>query len=372
MNVQMVVYTEIIYAVAVTVCEIPSGILADKCGRKRLLAAYHALAAVELILLVFAHCFLQFAVAILLAGIGKAMSSGSENALLYDSLLETGRQGDFEKLRGRLSAIDFSGSVIAAISGSILASFFRFEMNYMVSIASMCIAFALTLSLQEPPMRTKPENERSGVTHYAKQALCVFGKNPLVLVYCLTGSVLGACILYLDEFWQIISEQIGIPVLFFGAIGSLASMLRIPGTLFAYKLKAKHPYKRILTCIIAISIVGYAAVFLFRSLFCLLPMMLLFTVAGIADPLVIGDLHHHTESHVRATVESFSSLGLRVISAGVGLLFGYLSTKYSIFAGFLLLSAVCLGYLGIFVIYLNKYRKKQDQPKPSPASPTPD
>jgi MFS family permease len=70
MNVQMVVYTEIIYALTVTVLEIPSGIFADKFGRKRMLVAYNALATIELILLLFAHSFWQFALAIFFAGIG--------------------------------------------------------------------------------------------------------------------------------------------------------------------------------------------------------------------------------------------------------------------------------------------------------------
>jgi MFS family permease len=350
MNVQMVVYVEIIYALTVTVLEVPSGILADKFGRKRLLSAYNALAATELLLLLFAHSFWQFAIAIFLAGIGKALSSGSENALLYDSLLNESKEGDFEKHLGRLSAVDFAGSMIAALSGGVLANFFILEFNYVLSVASMCISFIITLLLKEPPMLTRPENEISGAMQYTKQALGIFKAQPLVFVYCLTGAILGACMIYLDEFWQIILENIGIPAIFFGAVSALSLILRIPGNLFAHKLKEKFKYMHILTCIIVISVVGYAAIFFTRNLVCLVPMMLLFVVAGIVDPLVVGYLHHHTESHIRATVESFSSLGLRIVSVGVGLLFGYISSAYSIFAGFMVLSAVCFGYLILFRI----------------------
>ena len=355
MNVQMVVFAEIIYAMTVTAFEIPSGILADKFGRKRMLAAYNALSAAELILLLFAHSFWQFAIAIFLAGIGKALSSGSENALLYDSLLNEGIHEKFEKYLGRLSAIDFTGSIIAALSGGVLANFFRLEFNYVLSIVSVCIAFILTLSLKEPPVLTKPENEISGVIQYTKQALSIFKHNPLVFVYCLTGAVLGACLIYLDEFWQIVLERVGLPVIFFGMVSAAASILRIPGNLFAYKLKEKFRYEHILTCLIAVNIVGYLAIFLARDLMCLAPMMLLFLVAGIVDPLVIGYLHHHAESHIRATVESFSSLGLRMISAGAGMLFGYISSVYSIFAGFLVLGFICFGYLVLFRMIGKRY-----------------
>ena len=36
MTIQMVIYTEIIYAVTVVLLEIPTGIIADKWGRKKM------------------------------------------------------------------------------------------------------------------------------------------------------------------------------------------------------------------------------------------------------------------------------------------------------------------------------------------------
>jgi MFS family permease len=359
MNVQMVIYTGLIYALTVTLLEIPSGILSDKFGRKRMLFIYYALAATELSLLLFAHNFLQFAIAVFLAGIGKALSSGSENALLYDSLLSESKQGDFEKHLGRMSALGFTASIIAALNGGVLANFLNLEFNYILSVCSKCIAFAFALSLIEVPILKKPEKEISGVIQYTKTAWHVFKSQPLVLVYCLTGAVLGACLIYLDEFWQLVLDDIGIPVIFFGVVGALVSIIGIPGNLLAYKLKERFKYNHILTCIICFSIVGYASIFLIGNLFSLVPMLLLFLVMGTVDPLIMGYLHHRTESHIRATVESFLSLGLRIISAGVGLLFGYISTRYSIFAGFLGLSVVCFVYLSLLGVL--KYRRKYEK-----------
>jgi len=348
MNVQMVVYAEIIYAMTVTIFEIPSGILSDRFGRKKMLVFDSILGVLELLLLVTAHDFWQFALAVFMAGIGKALSSGSENALLYDSLLISGRQDDFEKYLGRISAIDFAGSVVAALSGSVLANFLEYEFNYFVSIGSMFMAFVICFTLREPPMLTKPEHELSNMKQYARQSLAVFKSQPLVLTYCLTGAVLGSCLIYIDEFWQIVVENIGIPVLFFGIISAVGLSIRIPGNLFAYKLKERFKYRSILSCIIAVSAVGYMAIFLTRNVFFLIPMTAIFFASGITEPLVSGYLHHHTESNVRATVESFSSLGLRVVSSAIGFAFGYVSTRYSIFEGFMVLGIVCVAYLVMF------------------------
>jgi MFS family permease len=359
MSVQMVVYTEILYAATVVLFEIPSGILSDKFGRKRLLALYNAFAAAELILLLFAYSFWQFALAIILAGIGKAFSSGSENALLYDSLLTAGKQSDFEKIMGRVSAVDFTGSLIAALSGSLLAHYLDFEFNYIISIFSMVVAFVLTLTIKEPPMVTKPESGLSGIRQYAKQALIVFRSHPFVLAYCLTGAILGSCMIYLDEFWQIVLENIGIPVVFFGIVGAIELSIRIPGNLLAYKLKGRLSYRTIFTGIILFNAIGYIAISFTRNVWCLIPMVMVSAIAGIIEPLVAGYLHHHTESHVRATVESFASLGLRLISMLGGLIFGYISSSISIFAGFTVLGTICAGYLVFFIPRRHRISSKE-------------
>ena len=350
MNVQMVVYCEIIYAVTIVLFEIPSGILADKFGRKRLLVINSALAAVEFIILLFANSFRIFGIAVSLSGIGKAFSSGSQNALLYDSLLVEKKENSFEKFLGRLYAVDFTGSMIAALSGSILANMFGFEFNYIVSFFSMFFAFIITLSLREPPIITKQERELTEIKQYAKQALLIFKKKPLVFIYGLTGAVLGACLIYLDEFWQLIIDNVGISVAFFGIIGAVEMSFKIPGNLLAYRLKEKLSYKIILIGILIFNVTGYIAIYYTRNVFCLIPMIAISLVAGIVEPLITGYLHHNTESHIRATVESFSSLGLRLISILIGLIFGYISTSFSLFAAFAYLGVICLLYLLFFLL----------------------
>lgn len=354
LNVQMVVYCEIIYALTITLLEIPSGILADRFGRKRLIVIDGALSTVECIILLFANSFWMFGVAVFLSGIGKALSSGSQNALLYDSLLAENKQSDFEKILGRLSAIDFTGYMVAAVSGGILADLFGFEFNYIISSCSMVLAFLFSLSLKEPPIATDSKDELVTSLQYTKQAISLFKSKLLVLVYSLSGAVLGACLIYLDEFWQLILDAIGTPVLFFGAISVLIFSIRIPGNLLAYKLKKKFSYKLILTTNIIVTIIGYIAISLTRNIFCLIPMAVVFFAAGITDPLIMGYLHHQTESNIRATVESFTSLGLRFLSILVGIFFGYVSAQFSIFTGFAALAFVCFGCL-IFFISIRKH-----------------
>jgi len=349
-GVQGVVWCEIIYSMTVTLLEIPSGILSDKLGRKRLLVIAGILDILEFVVIFNAHSFWMFGLAVFFAGVGQALYSGSQHALLYDSLLTEQRQGDYEKLLGRLSAIDMTGHVAAALSGGVLARIFSFEFNYIVSIFSKIAAFAVFLTLKEPPRLTKTESETPSGLRAAKQALALFKSQPLVVLYCASGMVLGASLGYLDEFWQLLMEDIGVPVIFFGVISTLTLLPRIPGGLFAHKLKGRFSYRAILNIVLLVNAVGYIGVTLTRSVFCLVPMIAVFLAAGVVEPLVSGYLHHRAESHMRATAESFASLGLRLVSMPIGLIFGAVSTRLGVFAGFLPLGLLCLAWFAAFQV----------------------
>jgi MFS family permease len=151
MTVFMVVLCEVIYAATIVIFEIPSGILADKLGRKRLLVISAVLSLLEMVLLLYANSFMDFAIVVFMAGISGSCSSGAFNALLYDSLLISKKQNMFEKILGRINAFDFLAALIAALSGSVLAKFYGFEFNYILSAISLVVALAFTLSLKEPP-----------------------------------------------------------------------------------------------------------------------------------------------------------------------------------------------------------------------------
>src|SRR4051794_8595770 len=67
MTVLMVVLCEFIYAVSIVIFEIPTGVFADKFGRKTLLVFGAVLSVFEFIILLFANNFWTFALVVFLA-----------------------------------------------------------------------------------------------------------------------------------------------------------------------------------------------------------------------------------------------------------------------------------------------------------------
>lgn len=356
MTVQMVVYTEIIYAVTIVLLEVPTGIAADKWGRKYLLVISALLGCCEFLILVFATKFWHFAAAVFLAGIDRSASSGAENALLYDSLLLLGKEKSFEKYLGRLNAFDFLSAIIAALCGSFLAGRFGFETNYWISLAATLVALGITLLLKEPAVKSDVD-EPTEIKRYVAASVQFFKKNPDVCLVVLSGMVAGAAMNFIDEFWQLYMNRMDIPVVYFGVISASIMLLRLPGSMLAYALKSRFSSSALLAGVTAVLTAGFVYVSVVKDLTGLAAIFLICLTSGIVEPLAAGYLHHRIDSSMRATIDSFQSLGenAAVILAGLG--FGYFSSRFDIFGGYGFIACVCAAFFVYFAVSAKKVMK---------------
>lgn len=360
MTVLLVVLCEIIYAVSIVIFEIPTGVFADKFGRKPLLVIGAVLSAFEFIILLFAYDFWAFALVVFLAGISNACTSGAFNALFYDSLAAVNKQSSFEKMVGRMNSLDLIGAMIAALSGSVLAKYYGFELNYILSALGMFIAFVFTILLKEPP-RTTPEvrqnTKRNSFISYIKKSLLFYKSNPKLVTILINAMGIGACITYLDEFWQLYLDEAGFSVLFFGVFSACISLARIPGNILASSLLTYFKAESIIHFILALTTVCFFATAIFSGVFGLLTIIIIFIGSGVIDPVVTGFLHHHGSSDIRATIESFQSLIESVITFSVGIGFGMISSHLSVISGFFFLGVISCLFFFIFLRRIQSFAK---------------
>lgn len=348
MTIQMVVYAEMIFAITVVLFEVPTGIIADRWGRKNMIVLASVLGCCEFLFLVFATEFWHFALVVFLAAIGSSASSGAEDAMLYDSLLSEGKENDFEKVLGRLNSLDIVSIILAALCGSLLASRYGYELNYWISLAAMVIALSVSLLLVEPAKHDSENNEpQIPIRAYLTASIRFFRLQPGVCLVMLSGMVTGAAINFIDEFWQIYLNRLGIPVITFGLFSAAFFLLRLPGNLLAYRLKTRYSYRVLLLGAIGAFAVGFLYISVIKDYSGLVAVFVICLFAGIIEPLAVGYLQHRIDSSMRATMGSFQSLGENAVLILTGLGFGYFSSQLDIFGGFGFIATVC----GIFFIY---------------------
>lgn len=153
---------ETIFHIASFSCEIPTGIIADRLGRKVSLAVGRVLAAFSAGLILYSKDWPLLAASFAVNAISYTCHSGAFDALVYDSLPEEERP-TFTRLIGRLNSTYLAGT---AIAGGIAALVARISLDWlyraviMIDIVAALTALALPEAAPAGVAARRPEKER--------------------------------------------------------------------------------------------------------------------------------------------------------------------------------------------------------------------
>ena len=339
-----------IYSVTIAMLEIPSGYVADVLGRKNsmIIGTFFGLAGI--VIYSFSYGFWGFLPAALCLGIGQSFVSGSDTALMYDSLLEIKREKDFIKLEGRTISMGNFAEAIAFIIGGFLAEIsLRTPFYYQIGIA--LIGLLTALSLTEPHLhrlidgRTKPWKNIKNIVRFALR------ENRTLKYYIFYSSIIGAATLTMAWFVQPYFKLLHIKVVYFGFIGAALNLAVAIPSFYAHVIERN--IKTILLLLLILILIGtcYFSLSYHVSLWGLLILLLFYFIRGIATPVLRDYINRHTPSEMRATVMSIRSFIIRAIFASTSPFFGYLADSYSLQHA-LLFSGVMFFILGGITLIL--------------------
>lgn len=126
LNLTEIGIVEGIYHATSILCEIPSGAAADLLGRKKCMLLSRICIAISCLIMLFADDFWMFAFSFIIQAFGNNLNSGSEEALIYDSMKAIGREDHYMGVYGKLNVIIEVSQQIATIAGGILAEYSYF------------------------------------------------------------------------------------------------------------------------------------------------------------------------------------------------------------------------------------------------------
>ncbi|MBI5356483.1 MFS transporter [Candidatus Collierbacteria bacterium] len=136
--------------------EIPTGLIADKIGRKFSIIISLSLQLIGEILFLFAQNYLFFIIISIIAGIGFAFQSGCSQALVYDTLKEQKREKEMKKAAGSIGSFFQAGHVLGALASSFIVSQItqtRIVLAILLTVVSVGISLLISLLLKEPKIK---------------------------------------------------------------------------------------------------------------------------------------------------------------------------------------------------------------------------
>jgi MFS family permease len=182
LNLFEIVSLEAVLVVFITLFNVPTGIFADKYGRKASIIAFCMLLITSEIILLFSSGFWMFAIAFAMSGIAIAFSSGAWEALLYDSLKEQKKERLMRKAMGTVTSSALAASVIANVIGSIIAadlSMQTFVLLIEMTIIVMAIGILFSFTLKEPEY--KQQNKEQNPFKLYAEGIKQIKSNPSLL-----------------------------------------------------------------------------------------------------------------------------------------------------------------------------------------------
>ena len=150
-----------IFHIVSLLCEIPSGMAADLIGRRRSLAVAGLCGIVSALLMAFTHSFPGVCLSMTFSALSCSFISGSDEALLYDSLAEANSTQSYLSSAAAYSRVQTLGTLFSNCA-SLLARWMGYVGFYLLdSFISLLRVFA-ALSLQEPtPTQNQKQREQN-------------------------------------------------------------------------------------------------------------------------------------------------------------------------------------------------------------------
>jgi MFS family permease len=339
-----------IYSLSVAVLEIPSGYMADIIGRKKSLVMGSILGTLGFVIYSSSSSFTGFLFAEITLGLGGSFISGSDSALLYDSLVSMKKQHRYLRLEGRITSLGNFAETIAAICGGLLAAAISYRFVYISQACIAAIAIPASLLLIEP--HREKITSTPGIRHILRVCRESLFINLKLSSTLLLSAVIGTATLCMAWTAQVYFVQMGLTekliTPLWVALNLTVALVAAFSSTVVEKMGKRQAILSIVLCI--------PSAYIFLGMVQLVPavmvLLLFYAIRGYATPLLKDLVNSHCLSETRATVLSIRNMIIRFGFTLLGPFMGSLSAGYSLSLALKTSGLILLILSGIAAFFL--------------------
>lgn len=337
------------------VLEIPTGILSDKIGRRKTLLSSYFFFISGSFLWAFASVHNQINwlfYGSFLYGISMALLSGTDRALIYETMEELGEEQNFDKLFSKSWMFRFMGYTFGSLLAAIVTYYYPIKILAWLSVIPLIAAMGVTWFYVEPtrPKETKIINP---LKHF-KEAFTLIFKNKKLRVYLMMSMFAEGFALTMRRFDNVYFATL-IPLWLVSITRTLKQLSGTIGFLFASTFKRFGYLKVYFTCYFSNTAIRLIGLLLNNPLTPFL-MSILNLFFGVSETAKTDLLQHEFSKQQRATMASIISLCSALFSILFMFAIGFLADMFSVWIA--LMSAVMIRFaLGVLFVLLLKKQK---------------
>lgn len=304
------------YSITIVLFEIPSGYLADLWGRKKTLILGAVLGTIGFAIYSFNTGYIYFLMAEITLGIGQSFISGSDSAMLYDTLKFSGKSKEYTRFEGLNTAIGNIAEASSALLGGFLAQI-SIILPFQIQTGVAFLAIPAAITLIEP--KVVLAHTKKQTSSIIKILVSTLKTNRPLLFQVLFSSFVGCATLTMAWLYQLyLKEDLGVS---FATIGIIAAVLNIVIgiiSVYAYKIESRLGIKKSILLLTVLIPLTFILTGIVNSYYSIAVVLIFYTLRGYATPVLKDYINRYTNSNIRATVLSIRSFTIRLIFALVG------------------------------------------------------
>lgn len=333
----------VVILVITVLLDVPAGVLADQWKRKYVLIISMLCLAISTFILGLSSDLLTYLMGSVFYALYIVTSSGTFQAITYDSLLTDNQADLYNKHQGRSYGMFLLGASLSSALGGVLAEALGFRGVYFLSIIPGIINVALIASMVEPRFH-KATFDNKLREHIAASVKSITRK-PLTLHLAILMIVVGVIAQAWHEFDGLIYVALNLTPVSAGLASAALWLFGASGQFGANRVGYKG----------ALRLIPW--LFLMFLIFSLIKspigLMLFFGIVAINGIIFLqaeSRIQAEVDSSLRATSISLINFATNIVLVPLSILFGVISQRFGIYWGFRFFAAIGLSYLVFWFI----------------------
>lgn len=305
LKMDQVFYLTIVWSLTALVCEVPSGYLADVIGRKKTMLIGTILFMVSQVHRVYATNYWEFAFQFVLMSAAFSCFSGTEEALLYESLKAVGRENEMLSQNGRLSSARQIFKMFTPLIGSFIASDLtdaQYNILLWADVYTAFVALGIFLFLVEPPHVKQVLEEEVGIF---AESLKTIKNNPWMMRVSVNKILVFTGAFFTWRVYQPILSEHGVTAIWLGMFYFLSSLFGFLGTWFLGAIEKRIGLTSFMTGTAIASVLLYVVgIISTMPILLFLSFLVIITISILREPAFSHLVNQHVQSKSRATTLS--------------------------------------------------------------------
>jgi MFS family permease len=324
-----------IFSLATLVLDYPAGYISDRLGYRCALNIASLLGIVGWGIYTVAGSFGEVLLAEILLGMSLSFISGSDSALLYETLRAEALEHTYARHEGRMSGFGQFGEAAGALLAGVIYAYAP-VLPFILQVCVWVAALYVTRQLLDTP-RVRAVQVRSHLAEAFATARYAFRDNRHLRYTILLNTVLGISSFFPVWLIQPYMQRSGVPLAWFGPVWACANLTVALCSLASHRVHRFLGDRNMVLLFVGLVFAGYFGLGATVGVWGFLFYYLLTCMRGLRGPMMLSHTQSQSPSAKRASTLSLQSVSFRLLFVCTGPLVGKLADSGGVRQGFQLL-----------------------------------